>query len=114
MIPSPVSGCAQLTAQVCSAAGNTEADIRPQANQVGWLVVCLPSEFMGGRMTVFNESGEQSAGIEWSAKSSSAIQWVAFPCGCNQTAESIENGYQILLTFMLSLSDRIGCRSSLI
>ncbi|CAK39516.1 uncharacterized protein An07g06710 [Aspergillus niger] len=54
---------------------------RPRtANQIGSLVVCLPSHFTGGDPYV--RHNKQDRDFDWSSASSSTIQWAAFYSDC--------------------------------
>ncbi|RAH66752.1 2OG-Fe(II) oxygenase [Aspergillus aculeatinus CBS 121060] len=80
----------------------THVDTPRSDSQIGSLVVCLPSEFSGGRLTV-RHRGQQSA-FDWSDASQSAIQWAAFYSDCEHEIETITEGHRLTLTYNLYIT----------
>ncbi|PYI31355.1 hypothetical protein BP00DRAFT_446636 [Aspergillus indologenus CBS 114.80] len=80
----------------------THVDTPRSESQIGSLVVCLPSQFSGGRLTV-RHGGQQSA-FDWSEASHSAIQWAAFYSDCEHEIETITEGHRLTLTYNLYIT----------
>ncbi|RAK82179.1 2OG-Fe(II) oxygenase [Aspergillus fijiensis CBS 313.89] len=80
----------------------THVDTPRSESQIGSLVVCLPSQFSGGRLTV-RHGGQQSA-FNWSESSQSAIQWAAFYSDCEHEIETITEGHRLTLTYNLYIT----------
>ncbi|OJJ97431.1 hypothetical protein ASPACDRAFT_123315 [Aspergillus aculeatus ATCC 16872] len=80
----------------------THVDTPRSGSQIGSLVVCLPSQFSGGRLTV-RHGGQQSA-FDWSEASQSAIQWAAFYSDCEHEIETITEGHRLTLTYNLYIT----------
>ncbi|KAL2865967.1 2OG-Fe(II) oxygenase [Aspergillus lucknowensis] len=76
------------------------------ANQIGSLVVCLPSKFTGGSLSV--EHHGQKVNFDWSEKSNTVIQWAAFYSDCEHEIETITSGNRITLTYNLYVTEPIG------
>ncbi|PLB43732.1 hypothetical protein P170DRAFT_441188 [Aspergillus steynii IBT 23096] len=74
-------------------------------NQIGSLVVCLPSEFEGGSLIV--QHGGQMVEFDWSTQSSSTIQWAAFYSDCEHEIKTITHGDRITLTYNLFVTGSI-------
>ncbi|KAL3461651.1 hypothetical protein BJX64DRAFT_289064 [Aspergillus heterothallicus] len=75
-------------------------------NQIGSLVVCLPSKFTGGNLNV--EHNGKRVTFDWSEKSDTAIQWAAFYSDCEHEIERTTQGDRITLTYNLFVTDPIG------
>ncbi|KAL3469173.1 hypothetical protein BJX99DRAFT_241925 [Aspergillus californicus] len=75
-------------------------------NQIGSLVVCLPSGFTGGSLLV--EHHGQKVQFNWSEKSSSSIQWAAFYSDCEHEIETVTQGDRITLTYNLYVTEPVG------
>ncbi|RAL14764.1 2OG-Fe(II) oxygenase [Aspergillus homomorphus CBS 101889] len=75
-------------------------------SQIGSLVVCLPSEFSGGKLTV-RHGGQQTA-FDWSGSSRSAIQWAAFYSDCEHEIEKVTEGHRLTLTYNLYITETPG------
>ncbi|KAL4947100.1 hypothetical protein BDW69DRAFT_199901 [Aspergillus filifer] len=75
-------------------------------NQIGSLVVCLPSKFKGGKFKV--QHAGQHSGFDWSSKSDSTIQWVAFYSDCEHEIETVTEGERITLTYNLYITEPSG------
>ncbi|PYH85821.1 hypothetical protein BO82DRAFT_326637 [Aspergillus uvarum CBS 121591] len=80
----------------------THVDTPRSESQIGSLVVCLPSGFSGGRLTV-RHGGQQSA-FDWSEASQFAIQWAAFYSDCEHEIETITEGHRLTLTYNLYIT----------
>lgn len=72
-------------------------------NQIGSLVVCLPSSFKGGNLVVQHHGREVE--FEWASQSTSAIQWAAFYSDCEHEIETITDGERLTLTYNLYVTD---------
>ncbi|KAI4729404.1 hypothetical protein E4T49_02837 [Aureobasidium sp. EXF-10728] len=72
--------------------------------QIGSLVVCLPSEFEGGVLSVSHQGN--TVGFDWSASSSigqtPAIHWAAFYSDCSHEVQEVTAGHRITLTYNLA------------
>ncbi|KAI9372812.1 hypothetical protein BJX61DRAFT_533642 [Aspergillus egyptiacus] len=75
-------------------------------NQIGSLVVCLPSKFTGGSLIV--EHHEQKVRFDWSEKSGASIQWAAFYSDCEHEIETIMQGDRVTLTYNLYVTEPVG------
>ncbi|KGO55244.1 Oxoglutarate/iron-dependent dioxygenase [Penicillium expansum] len=75
-------------------------------NQIGSLVVCLPSHFKGGNLVVRHE-GKQVV-FDWSYQSTSTIQWAAFYSDCEHEIKTITEGERITLTYNLYVTEPVG------
>jgi hypothetical protein len=78
--------------------------------QIGSLVVCLPSEFKGGIFTVQHD--KQKVEFDWSKQSKSAIQWAAFYSDCEHEIETVTEGERITLTYNLYVTKPVGSVSA--
>ncbi|KAL2830432.1 hypothetical protein BJY01DRAFT_260876 [Aspergillus pseudoustus] len=76
------------------------------ANQIGSLVVCLPSKFTGGSLHVQHHGHKVT--FDWSDKSDTRIQWAAFYSDCEHEIETITQGDRITLTYNLYVTEPIG------
>ncbi|KAJ0422048.1 hypothetical protein BJY00DRAFT_311449 [Aspergillus carlsbadensis] len=76
------------------------------ANQIGSLVVSLPSKFTGGSLHVEHHGNKVT--FDWSHKSDTAIQWAAFYSDCEHEIETITAGDRITLTYNLYVTEPIG------
>jgi hypothetical protein len=78
--------------------------------QIGSLVVCLPSEFEGGILSVSHQGN--AVGFDWSASSSTGrapcIQWAAFYSDCCHEVQEITAGHRVTLTYNLYASRGSG------
>lgn len=78
--------------------------------QVGSLVVCLPSEFEGGVLSVSHRAN--TVRFDWSASSStsktSSIQWAAFYSDCSHEVQEVTAGHRLTLTYNLYASRGSG------
>ncbi|KAG9571687.1 hypothetical protein KCU97_g15840, partial [Aureobasidium melanogenum] len=78
--------------------------------QVGSLVVCLPSEFEGGILSVSHQAN--TIRFDWSASSSTSqtpsIQWVALYSDCSHEVQEVTAGHRITLTYNLYASRGSG------
>ena len=75
-------------------------------NQVGSLVVCLPSPFQGGSLIVQHHGQEVT--FDWSAKSASSIQWAAFYSDCEHEIRTVTEGHRITLAYNLYVTEPSG------
>ncbi|KAF9891102.1 hypothetical protein FE257_005038 [Aspergillus nanangensis] len=75
-------------------------------NQIGSLVVCLPSSFQGGDLVVRHGGKEMT--FAWSGSSGSAIQWAAFYSDCEHEIKTITDGQRITLTYNLYVEELVG------
>ncbi|KAL4762839.1 2OG-Fe(II) oxygenase [Aspergillus foveolatus] len=76
------------------------------ANQIGSLVVCLPSGFQGGRLSV--EHHGQKVEFDWSENSETKIQWAAFYSDCEHEIETITQGNRVTLTYNLYVTEPVS------
>ncbi|KAG9552016.1 hypothetical protein KCU71_g8999, partial [Aureobasidium melanogenum] len=78
--------------------------------QVCSLVVCLPSEFEGGVLSVSHQAS--TIRFDWSASSSTSqtpsIQWAAFYSDCSHEVQEVTAGHRITLTYNLYASRGSG------
>ena len=72
--------------------------------QLGSLVVCLPSKFEGGKLSVRN-SGEEVT-FDWAPASANSIQWAAFFSDREHEVHQITKGHRVTLTYNLFLKTR--------
>ncbi|KAG2416014.1 hypothetical protein HFD88_007206 [Aspergillus terreus] len=75
-------------------------------DQIGSLVVCLPSAFQGGDLMV--RHGGKQVNFEWSDRSASAIQWAAFYSDCEHEIKTVTEGERITLTYNLYVIENGG------
>ncbi|KAL4799468.1 hypothetical protein BDV19DRAFT_400733 [Aspergillus venezuelensis] len=75
-------------------------------NQIGSLVVCLPSSFTGGKLSV--EHHGQKVEFDWAEKSEDTIQWAAFYSDCEHEIETITGGDRVTLTYNLYVTEPVG------
>jgi hypothetical protein len=75
-------------------------------DQIGSLVVCLPSAFQGGDLMV--RHGGKQVSFEWSDRSASAIQWAAFYSDCEHEIKTVTEGERITLTYNLYVTENGG------
>ncbi|KAF3392552.1 hypothetical protein F1880_008831 [Penicillium rolfsii] len=83
-------------------------DTSQSKNQIGSLVVCLPSAFKGGKLIVRHQ--DIAVEFDWSARSGSTIQWAAFYSDCEHEINDVTDGHRITLTYNLYITDS-GCGS---
>ncbi|KAL1967105.1 hypothetical protein VTN77DRAFT_3629 [Rasamsonia byssochlamydoides] len=81
-------------------------DTPRSANQIGSLVVCLPSPFKGGNLIVRHHG--QEVNFDWSPASASTIQWAAFYSDCEHEIKTITEGDRITLTYNLYVTEPVG------
>lgn len=81
-------------------------DTPRSSQQVGSLVVCLPSSFTGGNLLVRHHG--QEIDFDWSAMSGSSIQWAAFYSDCEHEILTIKEGARITLTYNLYVAEPVG------
>ncbi|KAH0335327.1 hypothetical protein KCU81_g9046, partial [Aureobasidium melanogenum] len=78
--------------------------------QIGSLVVCLPSEFEGGVLSVSHQAN--TVKFDWSASSSTnhmpCIQWAAFYSDCSHEVQEVTAGHRVTLTYDLYASRGSG------
>ena len=78
--------------------------------QIGSLVVCLPSKFKGGVLSVSHQ--ENTVRFDWSASSSASqtpsIQWAAFYSDCCHEVQEVTAGQRVTLTYNLYASRGSG------
>jgi hypothetical protein len=78
--------------------------------QIGSLVVCLPSKFEGGILSVSHQGN--TVGFDWSASSSTdqvpCIQWAAFYSDCCHEVQEVTAGHRVTLTYNLYASRGSG------
>ncbi|KAL5366645.1 hypothetical protein BJX96DRAFT_161263 [Aspergillus floccosus] len=75
-------------------------------DQIGSLVVCLPSAFQGGDLVV--RHGGKQVNFEWSDRNASAIQWAAFYSDCEHEIKTVTEGERITLTYNLYVTENGG------
>ncbi|GKZ31795.1 hypothetical protein AbraIFM66950_000645 [Aspergillus brasiliensis] len=78
-------------------------DTPRSANQIGSLVVCLPSRFTGGNLYV--RHNKQVHDLDWSPVSSLTVQWAAFYSDCEHEIGPVTEGERITLTYNLYAAD---------
>ncbi|KAL2008230.1 hypothetical protein VTN00DRAFT_8212 [Thermoascus crustaceus] len=100
----PSSAC-----PVCSGPSGlfrTHVDTPRSANQIGSLVVCLPSQFKGGDLIVRHNGLEVN--FDWRVESASTIQWAALYDDCEREIETITEGDRITLTYDLCVTEPVA------
>ncbi|OKO99838.1 hypothetical protein PENSUB_8055 [Penicillium subrubescens] len=94
----------------------SHVDTPRSKNQIGSLVVCLPSPFKGGNLIVRHEGREVD--FDWEHQSADTIQWAAFYSDCDHEIKTITDGDRITLTYNLyavtELLDRANQISAII
>ncbi|KAL4739206.1 hypothetical protein BDV11DRAFT_170239 [Aspergillus similis] len=75
-------------------------------NQIGSLVICLPSGFQGGKLSV--EHHGQKVEFNWSENSATKIQWAAFYSDCEHEIETITHGNRATLTYNLYVTEPVS------
>ncbi|KAJ5818509.1 hypothetical protein N7474_004100 [Penicillium riverlandense] len=75
-------------------------------NQIGSLVVCLPSSFKGGDLLVRHHGKEVV--FDWSSHSTDAIQWAAFYSDREHEIKTVSDGERITLTYNLYVTEPVG------
>ena len=73
----------------------------------GSLVVCLPSRFTGGALSVRHQSKELVCD-GWSSNPAQKIQWAAFFSDVEHEVLPVADGYRVTLTYNLYHSEKIG------
>ncbi|OJJ41693.1 hypothetical protein ASPWEDRAFT_179400 [Aspergillus wentii DTO 134E9] len=81
-------------------------DTPRSANQVGSLVVCLPSPFEGGNLLVRHQ--EHEVNFDWGPASDLSIQWAAFYSDCEHEIKTITKGDRVTLTYNLCVTEPVG------
>ncbi|KAJ5112050.1 hypothetical protein N7532_000095 [Penicillium argentinense] len=76
----------------------SHVDTPRSKNQIGSLVVCLPST-EGGDLAVRHNGRERL--LLWAEKSTNSVQWAAFYSDCEHEIKSISSGYRLTLTYNL-------------
>ncbi|KAH0368867.1 hypothetical protein KCU65_g3789, partial [Aureobasidium melanogenum] len=78
--------------------------------QIGSLVVCLPSGFEGGVLSVSHQAN--TIKFDWSVSSSTSqipsIQWAAFYSDCSHEVQEVTAGHRVTLTYNLYASQGTG------
>lgn len=86
-----------------SPSGHLKAHVdAPRSNeQIGSLVVCLPSAHQGGQLEVRHQG--QSIKFDWSMPWTARpeLQWAAFYSGCEHEVMNVTSGHLITLTYNL-------------
>ncbi|CAG8946752.1 unnamed protein product [Penicillium salamii] len=77
-------------------------DTPRSADQIGSLVVCLPSPFKGGNLIVRHQGKEVN--FDWSQHSETTIQWAAFYSDCEHEIKPVTEGERITLTYNLYIT----------
>ena len=77
----------------------------------GSLVVCLPSRFTGGALSVRHQSKELVCD-GWSSNPAQKIQWAAFFSDVEHEVLPVADGYRVTLTYNLYHSGKIGSASN--
>ncbi|KAF1817255.1 hypothetical protein P152DRAFT_407734 [Eremomyces bilateralis CBS 781.70] len=77
----------------------SHVDTPRSENQMGSLVVCLPSPHQGGALAV--RHGGQEVLFDWSSKDSDSIQWAAFFSDCEHEVFEVTDGHRVTLTYNL-------------
>ncbi|CAG7952459.1 unnamed protein product [Penicillium salamii] len=77
-------------------------DTPRSADQIGSLVVCLPSPFKGGNLIVRHHGKEVD--FDWSQHSETTIQWAAFYSDCEHEIKPVTEGERITLTYNLYIT----------
>ncbi|KAJ5778632.1 hypothetical protein N7520_001878 [Penicillium odoratum] len=72
-------------------------------NQIGSLVVCLPSPFKGGNLII--RHGGKEMDFDWERRSANTIQWAAFYSDCEHEIKTFTHGDRITLTYNLFIND---------
>ncbi|CAG8039190.1 unnamed protein product [Penicillium salamii] len=81
----------------------SHVDTPRSTDQIGSLVVCLPSPFRGGNLIVRHRG--QEVDFDWSQHSETSIQWVAFYSDCEHEIKTITEGERITLTYNLYVTE---------
>jgi hypothetical protein len=85
-------------------------DTPRSGTQIGSLVVCLPSEFEGGNLSVSHQGN--TVEFDWSAPLSTGqapcIQWAAFHSDCCHEVQEVTAGHCVTLTYNLYASRGSG------
>ena len=71
---------------------------------IGNLVVCLPSQFMGGNLIAHHN--DQKIEFKWSSASNEAIQWAALFGGAKYEILPVTSGYCVTLTYKIYTSKK--------
>jgi Rps23 Pro-64 3,4-dihydroxylase Tpa1-like proline 4-hydroxylase len=84
-------------------------------DQIGSLVVSLPSAHQGGQLTVRNAgTASQNVVFDWSTTDDSApgeIKWAAFCSDCEHEVHEVTSGHRVTLTYNLFLTRGVGHRA---
>ena len=78
--------------------------------QIGSLVVCLPSDFERGTLSVSHQ--DNTVEFDWSASSPTdqrpCVQWAAFYSDCSHEVQQVTAGHRVTLTYNLYASRGSG------
>ncbi|GAB7342207.1 hypothetical protein MBLNU457_g0454t1 [Dothideomycetes sp. NU457] len=77
-------------------------------DQIGSLVVCLPSPFEGGQLAVRNRDREVIFDWSTSKYGRPALHWAAFYSDCEHEVMTVTAGHRITLTYNLYVSKGTG------
>ena len=81
-------------------------------DQIGSLVVSLPSAHQGGQLTVRNAGAAgQNVVFDWSTTDDSTpgeIKWAAFYSDCEHEVHEVTSGHRVTLTYNLFLTRGAG------
>ncbi|KAK4160826.1 hypothetical protein QBC43DRAFT_347009 [Cladorrhinum sp. PSN259] len=79
-------------------------------DQMGSLVVCLPSPHQGGQLAVRHQGREVI--FDWAGNSSvdTAVQWAAFFSDCEHEVLQVTSGHRITLTYNLYWTPQVSRR----
>lgn len=81
-------------------------------DQIGSLVVSLPSAHKGGHLTISNAgAASQSVVFDWSTTDETTpaeVKWAAFYSDCEHEVHEVTSGHRITLTYNLFLTRGIG------
>ena len=88
----------------------THVDTPRGQEMFGSLVVCLPSRFTGGTLSVRHQNKELVC--DWSSNPAQKIQWAAFFSDVEHEVLPVADGYRVTLTYNLYHSEKIGSASN--
>mmetsp|Transcript_11938 Transcript_11938/g.13150 ORF Transcript_11938/g.13150 Transcript_11938/m.13150 type:complete len:651 (-) Transcript_11938:31-1983(-) len=84
-------------------------DLYGDLEAIGTLVVCLPSDFEGGLLTLRHAGNTKT--LDWSVRSASEMQWAAFSKDATINVSPVTRGHQITITYSLYKSQKSGSSS---
>lgn len=84
---------------------NKHKDTPRGDDNIGTLVICLPSEFTGGELYIENDYYVKE--FNWALESSTMHQWVAFYGDCNHWINPVKAGTRVTITFNMYLKKYI-------